>query len=269
MLSAVLIALFFEAVLFAAVWALAVRLRNYATLDVAFSYGLLPLIPLYAAQGAVQGPRFACFAAVATLWSLRLGTYILLRVIRHHPQEDVRYQTLRQKWQGPVMFLLFFELQAALVVLFSLPLLISAFDVTPTLRKLEIAGLTLALLGVAGESLADFQMNRFKRNPAHRDRVCEIGLWRYSRHPNYFFESLVWIGFSVASLQIPHGWITLLCPVAMLYFLFRVTGIPLTEEYAIRSKGEAYRTYQRSTSAFIPWFRKSSGLPNTPPIDPR
>jgi steroid 5-alpha reductase family enzyme len=265
MISAVLLALGLEAAVFTLCWALSVRLRNYAILDVAFSYGLLLLLPLYAALGHFHLTRFAAFASVGALWSLRLGTYILLRVIRHHPQEDVRYQTLRQKWQGPAMFLLFFQMQAVLVVLFSLPVLVAALDPSPFLRPLEIAGLSLTLLGIAGESLADFQMDRFKRNPSHQGQVCQVGLWRYSRHPNYFFESIVWVGFCLASLPLPLGWITLLCPAAMLYFLFRVTGIPLTEEYAIRSKGDAYRAYQRSTNAFFPWFPKSQGSANPAP----
>jgi len=100
-------------------------------------------------------------------------------------------------------------------------------------------------------------MKRFKSDPANKGRVCDTGLWHYSRHPNYFFEFLVWVGFAIASLDTPHGWITLLCPVLMYYFLTKITGIPLTEEYALKSKGDAYREYQRTTSAFIPWFRKA------------
>jgi steroid 5-alpha reductase family enzyme len=86
--------------------------------------------------------------------------------------------------------------------------------------------------------------------------VCQAGLWNYSRHPNYFFEALLWCGFALAALSSPWGWVCLLCPLLMLYFLLRVTGIPLTEEYALKSKGDAYREYQRTTSALVPWFKK-------------
>ena len=109
----------------------------------------------------------------------------------------------------------------------------------------------------ACEALADAQMKRFKAAPANRGQVCQVGLWRFSRHPNYFFEALIWVGFALFALGSPHGWIALSCPVLMLYFLLKVTGIPLTEEYAVKSKGAAYREYQRTTSAFIPWFHKS------------
>jgi steroid 5-alpha reductase family enzyme len=149
------------------------------------------------------------------------------------------------------MFLVFFELQALIVVIFSLPFLFAAWNPTP-LGALEYAGLGISLLVLAGESMADRQMRSFKQDPANKGRVCNAGLWRYSRHPNYFFEFLVWVGFALASLGTPWGWTTIICPLLMYYFLTKVTGIPLTEEYAIKSKGEAYREYQRSTSAFIP-----------------
>ncbi len=242
---------------FALVWGVCVRIRNYGFLDVAFSYGVAVLAPLYAATAPAFGLRQALFTTIGMAWSLRLGTYILVRVLRHHPEEDVRYEKLRQLWPGPGMFLLFFEMQALLVVLFSLPFLFSAFHTEPSLSLLEIAGLSLAAVALLGESVADAQLKRFKADPANKGAVCEAGLWRYSRHPNYFFESLVWWGIFLAAVGAPFGWITLACPLLMLYFLFKVTGIPLTEEYAIKSKGEAYRRYQRTTSVFIPWFRKS------------
>ena len=82
-----------------------------------------------------------------------------------------------------------------------------------------------------------------------------MGLWRYSRHPNYFFESLVWWGFFIAALDSPYGWLTVICPLLMLHILLNVTGIPLTEKHSLETRGEAYRQYQRTTSRFIPWFR--------------
>ena len=93
-------------------------------------------------------------------------------------------------------------------------------------------------------------------DPATKGRVCSVGLWRYSRHPNYFFEWLIWVSFFFFALPAPWGWTTILCPALMLFFLLRVTGIPYTEEQSLRSRGLAYRQYQRSTSAFVPWFPK-------------
>ncbi len=242
---------------FAIVWAISVRVRNYGLLDVAFSYGVAILAPMYAWFGPGAPLRKWVFTAIGVAWSLRLGTYILVRVLKHHPAEDARYQTLRARWPEPLQFLGFFQLQAVLVVIFSLPFLFAAFNSAPSLAMVELIGMSIAATAVVGETIADLQMQAFKREPNNRGRVCDIGLWRYSRHPNYFFESMVWWGACLAALASPWGWVTITCPLLMLYFLFKVTGIPLTEEYAVKSKGDAYREYQRITSAFVPWFRKA------------
>ena len=109
-------------------------------------------------------------------------------------------------------------------------------------------------MALAGESAADRQLEAFRRDPANRGKTCRVGLWRVSRHPNYFFEWLVWVAYFVFALASPWGWVTIYCPALMLFFLFRVTGIPATEAQALKSRGEDYRQYQRTTSAFFPWF---------------
>lgn len=244
---------------FFVVWMISVRVRNYGFLDVAWSYAVAVLAPVYALAGPGDPWRKGLVTAIGVAWSLRLGTHLLRRVLAHHPQEDPRYETLRRRWPGPLMFLAFFELQALVAVVFSLPFLFMAFNPKPDLAAVEIAGLALAALSLAGEARADAQMKRFKADPANRSRVCSEGLWRYSRHPNYFFESMVWWGLFLAALGSPLGWITVACPLLMLYFLLKVTGIELTEAHSLRTRGDAYRAYQQSTSAFIPWFpRKTS-----------
>ncbi len=234
-------------------WLVSIRIRNYALLDVAFSYGVALLVPLYAAYGTGWGWRKGLGLALGGAWSLRLGTYILVRVVKHHPAEDVRYETLRAKWPGPWMFLLFFEMQAVLVTIFALPFLLLSFSTEPCVGMLELCGWILAIVSLAGESVADAQLRLFKKQCASPGAVCDVGLWRYSRHPNYFFEALIQVAFCLMAWHAPYGWVTLLSPLLMLFFLLRVTGIPLTEEYALKRKGEAYRDYQRRTSAFIPW----------------
>ena len=256
MITWLLIGLFVMFVAFGVVWAIGVKIRNYSFLDGIWSYGVAILAPIYAFAGPGHFERKLAFSALGVAWSLRLGTYIFFRVVRHHPQEDVRYEGLRQRWPGSGMFLLFHELQAVIVVIFSLPFLLAAWREMP-LRMPDFIGLGIVVIALLGESLADRQLKRFKADPTNKGRVCDTGLWRYSRHPNYFFEFLVWVGFAIASLDTPHGWITLVCPLLMYYFLTKVTGIPLTEEYSLRSKGDAYREYQRTTSAFFPWFRKA------------
>ena len=242
---------------FAITWVISVRICNYGLLDAAWSYGVAILSPIYAFLGPGYAPRKWIATAIGVAWSLRLGTYILTRVIKHHPAEDVRYETLRRKWPGAGMFLVFFQVQALVVVIFSVPFLVASFNSAPHFSLVEICGLAIAFVSLCGEALADRQMRQFKANATNKGKVCETGLWAYSRHPNYFFESMLWWGFFIFALGSSWGWITVLCPLLMLYFLLKVTGIPLTEEYAVKSKGDAYREYQRTTSSFIPWFKKS------------
>jgi steroid 5-alpha reductase family enzyme len=245
-------------VAFALVWLICVRVHNYGFLDATWSLSVAVLAPIYALLGNGDRSRKMAFTAIGAAWSLRLGLYILIRVYRHHPKEDARYRTLREKWPGPARFLLFFELQALIAVLFSLPFLLAALNPRPDLGFYEIFGLALALCAIGGEALSDWQAQKFKNNPANKRAVVDVGLWRYSRHPNYFFESMVWWGFFIAALDSPYGWVTVLCPLLMLYLLLKVTGIPLTEKHSLESRGDAYRAYQRTTSRFIPWFRKTA-----------
>lgn len=234
------------------------RLDNYGFVDVAWAYAFLMIAIYFSWQGDGWGPRRAFIAGLAVLWSLRLGTHLLKRVAAHHPVEDGRYVQLRRDW-GDLFALKmfgFFQLQALSVVLLSLPFLMPAKNPAPHFHSLEYFGIFIWLVALAGESLADAQLRHFKRNPANHGQVCTVGLWRYSRHPNYFFEWLVWVGFACFALASPFGWMGLLSPLAILYLLLRVTGIPLTEEQAVRSKGDAYRRYQQTTSPFVPWFPK-------------
>lgn len=244
---------------FALCYLLARRLDNYGIVDVAWAYAFAPVAVGYAWAGGGWAPRRVVIAGLALAWSLRLGTHLLRRVAAHHPQEDSRYGQLRRDWAGRfdrTMFG-FFQLQAASVALLALPFLVPTANAHAGLLPLEIAGLALWVVAFAGEALADAQLAAFKRNPAHRGRVCDVGLWRYSRHPNYFFEWLIWVGVALFALASPAGWLGLIAPAAILYLLLRVTGIPLAEEQSLRSRGDAYRRYQQTTSAFVPWFPRS------------
>ena len=246
--------------LFTVTWLLSLKLNNFSFVDITWSYSLASLVPIYVLLGRGQGIRKIVFGLLALAWSLRLGTYLLRRIRRHHPSEDARYQVLRAKWKSHLQrnFFWFFQAQAALILLLSVPLLLACLNPQPALGLIEWIGMGVTVISLMGEAVADAQMGWFKRRGTSSQEVCRVGLWRYSRHPNYFFESLVWWGFWLMACGSPWGWVTVYAPLLMLYFLLRVTGIPLTEACAVASKGEAYRAYQRSTSAFIPWFPKSS-----------
>ena len=243
---------------FALLYAVARRIDNYGIVDIAWSYAFAGLAIFYAFAGPGWPTRKVLNATMAALWSLRLGTHLYRRVMGHHPVEDGRYVQLRKDWAGNFAAKMFgfFQLQAASIVLLGAAFLVVCLNPAPQLHTLELAGTALWLLALSGEALADAQLAAFKRDSANKGRVCAVGLWRFSRHPNYFFEWLIWVAFFVFALGSPRGWVAAIGPASILYLLLRVTGIPLTEEQALRSKGDAYRRYQATTSAFVPWFPK-------------
>ncbi len=245
---------------FAAVYLVARRLDNYGVVDIAWSYAFAALALFYALAAPGWPLRRALIAALAIVWSLRLGTHLYVRVMGHHPVEDGRYLALRTRWAGNFAWEMFkfFQMQAGSVVLLGAAFLLASLNPQTALHPLEIAGALLWLLALTGEAVADRQLAAFKRAAANRGQVCAVGLWRYSRHPNYFFEWLVWVAFFVFALGSPWGWVAMIGPASILYLLLRVTGIPMNEEQNLRSRGEAYRRYQQTTSAFVPWFPKKS-----------
>jgi cyclopropane-fatty-acyl-phospholipid synthase len=173
----------------------------------------------------------------------------------HGAAEEGRYQQLRVEWAGrwlDLKFLVFFMAQGALNLLLALPLWLVTQNPAPRLSPLEWAAAALWLVALCGESLADRQLTKFKRQPASAGRVCDVGLWNWSRHPNYFFEWLVWVAYALFALASPHGWLALICPAVMLYLLLRVTGVKPAEQQALRSRGAAYRAYQARVPAFVP-----------------
>ncbi len=244
-------------VIMAVLWLIYRRTANPAIVDPGWA-GILAVLGLvYAVLGTGHPVHKVLIGVIAGVWGFRLSGYLLVnRVLGGH--RDGRYDTLQQNWKTglPWKFFLFFEFQALLAVLLSIPFLFVAMNERADVSWLEYAACTVWIVAVVGESIADNQLKRFKQDPANKGKVCRRGLWNYSRHPNYFFEWLVWTAFFLAASAAPYGWITIYCPILMLYFLFRVTGIPMTEAQSVRTKGEAYRDYQRITSAFVPWFQK-------------
>ena len=252
----------FSIALMLVIWWLALKINNLGIVDIAWSAAFAPVAIFYAATTHGEPARRWLIAGMAAFWSLRLGAHLCFRVLGHHPNEDVRYAQMRVKWGKNLktQALIFFQLQAVLIVLLSVPFLLACLNDRAEISPFEWLGLAIWLLAVGGESVADWQLKQFRANPQNRGRVCRAGLWNYSRHPNYFFEWLVWVGFFLFAWDSPGGCYTVLCPGLMLFFLLRVTGIPLTEELSVKSKGDAYREYQRTTSAFVPWFKKKPKL---------
>jgi steroid 5-alpha reductase family enzyme len=234
-------------------WALSIH--NYGVVDIfwAFNFFVIALIIFVLSDG--YPPRVWLVCGLAMVWSLRLGIYLLYRVGSHLQEEEGRYKQLRAEWSTPKFFV-FFQMQALSNVMLSIPFFVIAHNSDPVLHTTELAGAILWLLCIVGEGVADFQLKQFKKDPANKGQVCEAGLWNYSRHPNYFFQLSIWISVFIFALVSPYGWLAVICPLSIGFLIFKVTGIPMTEEQAVRSKGALYIRYQKTTSVFIPWFKK-------------
>jgi len=218
---------------------------------------LAALAILYALQGPGYFLRRWMMAGMVAFWGLRLAFYLLFSRVIGKPEEG-RYVQLRREWKTnlPLRFLFFFEFQALLTVVLSLPFLLACLDPRP-LGAPEATGVAIWLVSICGEAAADFQLYRFRKNPQTRGKTFRGGLWRYSRHPNYFFEWMIWIAYAIFALGSPWGWLGVISPTLILFFLLGSTGIAATEAQALRTRGAEYRAYQRTTSTFIPWFPRN------------
>jgi len=237
-----------------ALWLTQLRTGNAGIVDLGWAGITGGLAVLYAALADGVMERRLLLGLLGAAWGGRLALYLWRDRIRNQPEEG-RYVTLRKGWSPHAdrAFFFFFQAQALAALALSLPFALAAVSTADVPRIGDLAGLLLVVVGVAGESIADRQLERFKRLPDSRGRTCREGLWRYSRHPNYFFEWILWCGFGVLGLAGPWGWLGLIAPLIILCSIVFVTGIPPTEAQAVASRGEDYRRYQRTTSPFIPW----------------
>lgn len=255
MVQTILIGTGIVAGLMVTLWVYQWRRHDATIVDVGWSAGLGILSILYAFDFPFAFDRPWAVATIAFSWSIRLAGYLLVnRVISK--SEDGRYRSLRQRWgeRAQIYFFFFFQLQLVLAVVFSLPILAAMANPGPFGTIWDVIGFGIWLVAVSGEIMADRQLARFRRDPDNRGKVCQSGLWRYSRHPNYFFEWLHWWAYVFFAVGSTYWWVSLAGPALMLLFLIFITGIPATEAQAVASRGDAYRRYQRTTSAFIPWF---------------
>lgn len=246
------------------VWFWATKIKNAGVVDIFWSYNfpVIAVILYLLADG--YGPRKLLICGMVFLSGLRLGTYLMIRIVSHIGEEEGRYQQLRKEWEPhpDKKFFGFFQAQAVSNVLLAVPFFIICINTTPVLSVFEYAGAGLWLVAFLGESIADHQLKAFKKDPANKGKVCDKGLWNYSRHPNYFFEWLIWVSYLIFALASPYGYLAVISPAIILYLLLKVTGIPATEEQSIRSKGDLYRAYQKTTSVFVPWFKKPTNSPS-------
>ena len=243
----------------AGAWQWQRRRSNAGIVDVVWATGVGVAAVLAAALGTGAALPRILLAVLGLLWGARLAAHLWKRV--RHEDEDGRYAYLRAHWQGDQRkFFLFFQAQAVLILLFSLPFV--AVAANPSGSPWLLAAIGVWLFSVGGEAMADRQLADFRADPANKGRTCREGLWRYSRHPNYFFEWLHWLTYVVLAAGSPLWWLAWAGPVVMYLFLRYVSGIPYTEQQALRTRGDDYRDYQRTTPMLFPWFPKDSKGPS-------
>ncbi len=245
------------AIVMAVLWWVQRRTGDAGIVDVAWSLGVAAIGGVFAWVSEGDVTRRWLVVILATVWAVRLSGYVLTRVLSL--PEDGRYQSLKEQWgeRAQANIFRFYQYQAFGCLLFALPLLVACQNPLP-ISFWDFLACGVGVASILGEMIADAQLARFRRENAGKRLVCRMGLWRYSRHPNYFFEWLHW--WAYVFFAAPTWWVApaLLGPLTMWFVITRVTGIPPTEQQALKSRGDAYRDYQRTTSAFFPWPPKSA-----------
>ncbi len=239
-------------------WLLQLKTKNAGLVDAIWAWTVGALALHFAVAGTAPQALAILLAAMGGAWGLRLGTHLWIR--NWGKPEDWRYAQFRKNWgvNADRNMFWFFQFQN----IFTLALAGCAF--LPVAYRPEMpsalaigAALVIYAVSILGEYLADMQMERFRANPMNKGRVCQTGLWRYSRHPNYFFECLHWLAYVPLALGAPYGWVSLGAPLVMAFLLLKLSGVPLLEAEMIKRK-PGYADYVRRTSVLIPWPPKKN-----------
>jgi steroid 5-alpha reductase family enzyme len=244
-------------ILMTGAWMVQQRTGNSGWVDTiwTFSLGLVGAgSALWPVAGATPNARQWLVAALVAIWSLRLGSHIAARTAGI--TDDPRYAAFAKEWgvDSPRKMFIFLQNQGFGSIPLVFAIFVAARFPLDALRLQDYLGALILFTGIAGEALADAQLKSFRTNSANKGRVCDVGLWRWSRHPNYFFEWFGWLAYPMIAISPDYlwGWVTLLAPVFMYWILVHVTGIPPLEAQMLRSRGERYRDYQSRTSMFFP-----------------
>ncbi len=238
-------------------WLASIPLRNASIVDIFWgpAFAIVALVGWWLGDG--DSGRRTLLAVLTGAWGLRLGAYLAIRNIGHG--EDPRYARWRKRvedaggnfiWHSLVMV---FFVQGVLVIIVSLPLQAGQLEATGRpLGALALAGALLWLIGFLFEAIGYGQLRRFKADPANRGQLLDTGLWRYTRHPNYFGNACLWWGLWLVACDAPGLWWTAIGPLLMTFLLLKVSGVTLLEKSLVAAKPQ-YAGYQRRTSSFIPW----------------
>ncbi|MCA9818116.1 MAG: DUF1295 domain-containing protein [Cyanobacteria bacterium HKST-UBA01] len=254
-------ALLVASLMMSATWLISKAIKNAGIVDVAWALGYSIMTVYYLVAGHHQSLRLQLLSVMVILWSLRLTWHLGTRFLQWYPEEDARYTELREKlgdnkeWKMYTIFLW----QGAVLCFMSAPLAVTALDAATSAPSapgaIQYAAICLWAISLIGVTLADKQLSDFKK--AHKGRTCQVGLWKYSRHPNYFFEWLGALSFSLFVIDMPLGLLALSCPLVLLHLLINVTGVKPAEEHSLKTRPD-YAAYVKTTSPFFPWWRKQS-----------
>jgi steroid 5-alpha reductase family enzyme len=238
-----------------AVWAVSLRLRDASVADIGWGLGFVLLAWTYCLLSPTLTPRSWLVAVLVTMWGCRLSWHILRR--NHGRGEDPRYRAMRAShghafwWRS--LFTVFW-LQGAILWFVALPVLAAIRAAEPAaLTGVDSLGILLFAVGFSFEVVADRQLRRFRGDPANCGRVLDRGLWRYTRHPNYFGDAMLWWGVYAVAAATPDGWLSVLSPALMTFLLMRVSGVTLLEQ-SLKASKPGYHAYMARTPAFFPWF---------------
>ena len=243
------------AAVFFLLWLLSLRLRDASIVDSWWGPGfaLVALVSFLLTPDGAR-PRRLLVLALTAIWGLRLGLHIFLRNAGHG--EDPRYQAMRRSWgdRFPLVSLVtVFGFQALILWIVSAPVQASQRPSAPAaLGAWDVAGAATWAIGLLFEAVGDAQLARFRADPANASRVMDRGLWRYTRHPNYFGDACVWWGLWLIACAVPGGWVTVFSPLVMTFLLRRVSGVPMLERGMVKRR-PGYEDYVRRTSPFLPW----------------
>lgn len=245
------------ALVMAGAWAVQRRTGNSGWIDATWSFGVAATALACALWPFSDvGWRQMLVAALVAAWGLRLGIHIAGRTAA--ASDDPRYRALIEEWgdDAPRRLFWFLQAQAAVGLVLVLSVALAAHNPAPDLRIQDAVGAALLALAIGGEAIADRQLASFRSDPSNRGRVCDTGLWSWSRHPNYFFEWLGWVAYPVIAVDFaghnPLGAFAIVAPLCMYWVLVHVSGIPPLEAHMLRSRGRAFRDYQERTSPFFP-----------------
>ena len=240
------------AVVMVATWIVSVVIKNASIVDIMWGLGFVAVAWVLWWRIDGDGGRQLLLAVMVGAWGLRLGGYLAKRNLGHG--EDWRYVLMRKKHGAKfplVSLVTVFGLQGALMWMVSLPVQFGNGDATPPLGPLAVFGIIIWAVGLGFEVVGDAQLARFKADPANAGQVMDKGLWRYTRHPNYFGDALLWWGIGIVGAETGSGVIGLVGPAVMTLLLTRVSGVPMLE-HSMAKRRPGYAEYVKRTSAFIP-----------------